>query len=206
MSFQTSKTFVHFQNTTIYFWWNPRAFWPCIDSNATDKFKTQKGSKDIVKIIHVTSVVNVVVALLSMQSQKALGFHQKYLNLCSEDELRPWVCLHEGEWLMTKFTFLGELSNSLCSPLHSLYGKSSEKFLLLSLFCSTVERKHSERHEGEKILILILRWMIPFTLDGMLLMNMFHKKPMTFLQIQSRPSRTSVRLNNRSAVLQSVSF
>ncbi len=29
-----------------------------------------------------------VVALLSMQSQKALGFYQKYLNLCSEDELK----------------------------------------------------------------------------------------------------------------------
>ncbi len=28
------------------------------------------------------------VALLSMQGQKALGFHQKYLNLSSEDELR----------------------------------------------------------------------------------------------------------------------
>ncbi len=32
-----------------YFWWNPRAFWSCIDSNATDKFKAQKGSKDIIK-------------------------------------------------------------------------------------------------------------------------------------------------------------
>ncbi len=31
--------------------------------------------------------LNAVVALLSMQGQKALGFHQKYLNLCSEDEL-----------------------------------------------------------------------------------------------------------------------
>ncbi len=39
-----------------YFWWNPRAFWPCIDSNTTTTFKAQKGSKDIIKIIHVTSV------------------------------------------------------------------------------------------------------------------------------------------------------
>ncbi len=28
--------------------------------------------------------LNVAVALLSMEGQKALGFHQKYLNLCSE--------------------------------------------------------------------------------------------------------------------------
>ncbi len=40
-----------------YFWWNPRAFWPCIDSNATKTFKVQRGSKDIVKIVHVTTVV-----------------------------------------------------------------------------------------------------------------------------------------------------
>ncbi len=31
-----------------------RAFWPCIDSNATTTFKAQEGSEDIVKIVHVT--------------------------------------------------------------------------------------------------------------------------------------------------------
>ncbi len=36
--------------------------------------------------------LNVVVALLFMQGQKAPGFHKKYLNFCSEDEER-----HEGE-------------------------------------------------------------------------------------------------------------
>ncbi len=40
-----------------YFWWNPRAFWPCIVSNATDTLKAQKSSKDFVKTVHVTSVV-----------------------------------------------------------------------------------------------------------------------------------------------------
>ncbi len=30
--------------------------------------------------------VLVVVALLSMHGQKALGFHQNYLNLCSKDK------------------------------------------------------------------------------------------------------------------------
>ncbi len=34
--------------------------------------------------------LNVSVALLSMQGQKALGFHPKYLNLCSEDERRSY--------------------------------------------------------------------------------------------------------------------
>ncbi len=44
MSFQTCKTFFHLRN-------NLRAFWPCIDSKATDIFKAQKGSKDIIKIV-----------------------------------------------------------------------------------------------------------------------------------------------------------
>ncbi len=59
MSFQTSKTFVHLWNT------NEDIFdeiWElsdslALDSNATIMFKTQKGSKDIAKIVHVTSVV-----------------------------------------------------------------------------------------------------------------------------------------------------
>ncbi len=45
--------------------------------------------------------LNVVFALLSMQNQKALGFHQKYLNLCSEDELISYSLeRHEGEQLI----------------------------------------------------------------------------------------------------------
>ncbi len=40
---------------------------------------------------------NVVVALLSKQGQKALGFHQKYVNLCSEDECLMSLKQNEGE-------------------------------------------------------------------------------------------------------------
>ncbi len=35
-------------------------------------------------------VLNVVVALLPMKGQKALEFHQKYLNLCSEYQQRSY--------------------------------------------------------------------------------------------------------------------
>ncbi len=48
MLLQTHKT---------YFWLNPRAFWPFIDSNESTMFKAQKGSKNIVKKVNVTSVV-----------------------------------------------------------------------------------------------------------------------------------------------------
>ncbi len=57
---QTCKT-IHFhsfmKHKLRYFWWNLRAFWPCIDRNATETFKVQKGSKYIVNIVHVTSMV-----------------------------------------------------------------------------------------------------------------------------------------------------
>ncbi len=57
MPFQTSKTFVHLWNTKYDILMKSESFLSCIDSNATTTFKGQKGSKDIIKIFHVTSVV-----------------------------------------------------------------------------------------------------------------------------------------------------
>ncbi len=54
MSFQTRKTSVHLQNTNEDIF---DAFWPSIGSKDPDKIKVQKHSKDIGKIIHVTSGV-----------------------------------------------------------------------------------------------------------------------------------------------------
>ncbi len=39
---------------------------------------------------YVSGPGNISVVLLSMEGQKALRFHQKYLNLCSEDERRSY--------------------------------------------------------------------------------------------------------------------
>ncbi len=47
------------------------------------------------------------VALLFMEGQKALGFHQKYLN--SYNGITG-LKQHEGEQLMSEFSFLGDLS------------------------------------------------------------------------------------------------
>ncbi len=41
-----------------YFRWNLRAFWASIDSNATETFPGPETYKNIVKIVHVTSVVH----------------------------------------------------------------------------------------------------------------------------------------------------
>ncbi len=55
MSFQTCKAFVHLQNTNY----------------------------DIFTFTFYRWALTMVIPLLSMQGQKALIFHQKYINLCS---------------------------------------------------------------------------------------------------------------------------
>ncbi len=59
-----------------YFLWNPRAFWPCIDSNATTTIKAQKSGKDIVKIVHVTSVVQPYI----YEATRLLFVHKEKIN------------------------------------------------------------------------------------------------------------------------------
>ncbi len=52
MSLQTRKSFVHLRNKFFLFFMKSENF-----SNGTTMFKAQKSSKDIVKMVHVTSVV-----------------------------------------------------------------------------------------------------------------------------------------------------
>ncbi len=58
MSFQTCKTLIYLRNTNDNIF---DEFWglsePPIDSKGTTTIKAQKRSKEIIKIIHVTSVV-----------------------------------------------------------------------------------------------------------------------------------------------------
>ncbi len=45
------------------------------------------------------------------RGQKALGSHQKYLNLCSERLTKVFMSLkHEDEKLMKELSFLGKLT------------------------------------------------------------------------------------------------
>ncbi len=48
----------------------------------------------------------VVVPLLSMEGQKALGFHQKYLNVCSEDERRSYRFETTWGWVINDRVFI----------------------------------------------------------------------------------------------------
>ncbi len=45
-------------------------------------------------------------ALLFMQGQKALGFHQKYLNLCSKDEWRSYGFGTTRGWVINDISFI----------------------------------------------------------------------------------------------------
>ncbi len=50
--------------------------------------------------------VNVSVALLSTEGQKALGFHKKYLNLCSVDEQRSYGFGMTWGWVINDRIFI----------------------------------------------------------------------------------------------------
>ncbi len=50
--------------------------------------------------------LNVLVVLLSIEGQKAFGFHQKYLNLCSEDEQRSYGFGTRWGWVIYDKIFI----------------------------------------------------------------------------------------------------
>ncbi len=103
-----------------YFWWNPRAFWPSIDSNVTEMFPGTETlmSTDVTWTIFPSPyfrfcALTVVVPLLSMEGQKALGFHQKHLNLCSKDERRSYGFGTTWGWVINNYPFNWFVSSSL---------------------------------------------------------------------------------------------
>ncbi len=55
---------------------------------------------------YISEPGNITVALLSMEGQRALGFHQKYLNLCSEDEQRSYGFGMTWGWVINDRIFI----------------------------------------------------------------------------------------------------
>ncbi len=109
-----------------YFLWNPRAFWPCIDSNATTTFKAQKRCKDIVKIFHVTSVVQPYIyeatrILFVHKENKNNKFIQQFLH---KKYFHSFITLHLNYWCHMDYfndvltTFLG-LELSSCAVVYA---------------------------------------------------------------------------------------
>ncbi len=66
----------------------------------------------------VLTTLDVSVVLLSMQGQKALGFHQKYLHLCSEDERRSYRFGTTWGWEINDRIFIFGWTNPL-RPIHT---------------------------------------------------------------------------------------
>ncbi len=59
--------------------------------------------------------LNVVVALLSMEGSEAIEFHQKYLNLCSEDErwfYGFWIIINDNFIFWVNYPFKFNVSHS----------------------------------------------------------------------------------------------
>ncbi len=75
--------------------------------------------------------LNVSVPLLSMQCQKALGFHQKYLNLCSEDERRFYGFGTTWGWVINNIIFIFGWTITL--TLKTLYGKTIKRHQKINL-------------------------------------------------------------------------
>ncbi len=61
-------------------------------------------------VLAISGPGNIAVLLLFMQGQKGLGFNQKYLNLCSEDERRSYGFGTTRVVINYIISFLGELS------------------------------------------------------------------------------------------------
>ncbi len=78
--------------------------------------------------------LNMSVVLLSMQDQKALGFHQKYLNLCYEDERRSYGFGMTWGWVINDRIFIFGWTIPL-RPFHTktnvCYGKFSAINILI---------------------------------------------------------------------------
>ncbi len=62
---------------------------------------------------YVSGPGNITVVLLSMEGQRALRFHQKYLNLCSEDEQRSYGFGTTRGWVISDRIFIFGWTNPL---------------------------------------------------------------------------------------------
>ncbi len=69
-----------------------------------------------------------VVALLSMEGQKALGFHQNYLNLCPEDERRSYGFGATWGWVINDNVFI--LGWTIPLNVHDLFFRSNRVWII----------------------------------------------------------------------------
>ncbi len=118
LSFQTCKTSVHLRDKKHIEDWHGREkkclimffFSLCTKMVLVVSF-SYGWPADVTWTILTMSLLpfwalNVVVVLLSMEGQKALGFHPKYLNLCSDDEGRSYGFGTTWVWVIDDIIFI----------------------------------------------------------------------------------------------------
>ncbi len=77
---------------------------------------------------YVSGSGNMSVVLQSMEGQRALGFHQKYLNSCSEDERRYYAIVTTWGWVINDRVFIFGCTVSL-----NVQHTTSEKLLIFEI-------------------------------------------------------------------------
>ncbi len=172
MSFQTRETFVHLQNTNEDI---SDAFWelsdPPIDSTDPNTIKAQKQSKDIVKIIHVTSGVQEF-----YEASRILFVHKQYQYNDFSNSSPP---RHARMYTDTLFTFRSKdigcntnithtnISDSVCKDLSV---KKKKYFCDQSCIFSIITPVFSVTWSSE---IIIICW---FDLLSVVVPNVFYWK------------------------------
>ncbi len=91
-------------------------------------------------IYYISGPGNISVVLLSMEDQRALRFHQKHLNLCSEDERRSYGFGTTWGWVIHDIILILGWTN----PLRV---KIPQKFHMALV--ATAEKKHNTSKDSE---------------------------------------------------------
>ncbi len=87
---------------------------------------------------YVSGPGNISVVLLSMKDQKALGFHQKYLNLCSKDEWSTYRFEMTWWWVINDIIFIFGWT----IPLTAFFFQSVVKLMQGLLQCMMRQVRH----------------------------------------------------------------
>ncbi len=112
------------EHKLTYFWWNPRAFWPCIDSNTT----TRKVVRTLFKIVHV-------IKRYFMMLQEYVLCTKKTKIMTTSLPYQSSTCVHNSTTIHVLLTqeppFWRRTSISLSSSVYSGSNskKSSDRFM-----------------------------------------------------------------------------
>ncbi len=89
-----------------YFWWSLRAMRILFVHKENNNNNLFSNSSPRITFFIRFCVLIMVISLLSMEDQRTLRFHQKYLHLCSEDERRSYGFGTTWAWVINDRIFI----------------------------------------------------------------------------------------------------